>query len=192
MNTYKKKLFVDMDSTITDSIKSYCTVYNSIYNYKEGFKNAVAERVNQWDLKDECPLVENPEHIFSSRLFFTELEFMPNAYEVLERLSTQYELIICSIGTYDNISLKSIWIQRNLPFIKNSILIVNDGCKMDKSVIRMSDSIFLDDHANNLFTSNAEFKILFGKEYPWNTEWLKQGGRRIKTWLELEPLLLKF
>jgi len=192
MNTYKKKLFLDFDSTIVDSIKSYCNYYNKVYQFDQGFKIAIAENVNQWDLRDECPLVDNPEFIFSNGYFFENLEFMPNAYEVLERLSLQYELIICSIGTYDNISLKSLWIQRNLPFIKNSILIVNDGCKMDKSVINMSDSIFLDDHANNLFTSNAEFKILFGKEYPWNTKWLKQGGRRIKSWLEIEPLLLKF
>ena len=192
MNIYKKKFFIDFDSTIVDSISAYCKVYNRTHHYVEGFKIAIADNVNQWDLKDECPLVKNPLDIFSNRDFFDELKCMPNVHEVLERLSEQYELIICSIGTYENISLKSLWISKNLPFITNSILLINEGCKMDKSVVNMSDSIFMDDHASNLFTSNAEFNILFGKEYPWNSEWLKQGGRRIKTWLEIEELLLKF
>jgi len=41
-------------------------------------------------------------------------EYLPYAKEVIERLGSKYELVICSIGTLDNISLKAKWIKNNL------------------------------------------------------------------------------
>jgi len=192
MNTYKKKLFLDFDSTIANSILSFTEFYNLVFKNEKNFKKAIADNCNQWDLKDICPLVNNPMDVFSSKLFFEQLTFMDNAKEVLLKLSEQYELIICSIGTYDNISLKSLWIEKHLPFIKNSILIVNEGCKMNKSMVDMNidNSIFIDDHESNLYSSNCDFKICFGKEYPWNSKWIAEGNKHCIDWLEVEKMLL--
>lgn len=186
-----KKLFLDFDCTIVDSIKTYCNVYNSSYKKEEGFKEADHNKVNRYDLKDQCHLVDHQETIFSNEEFFKHLEFMTDAIDVLERLGTKYELIICSIGTLDNISHKAKWIKNNLPFIKNVILITGamrtSGLKMDKSSVNMKDSIFIDDHAENLLSTNAELKICFGKEYDWNKNWM---GQRCFNWIEIEKLLL--
>jgi 5'(3')-deoxyribonucleotidase len=186
-----KKLFLDFDCTIVDSVKTYCNVYNSSYKEKEGFKEADHNKVNRYDLKDQCHLVDHQETIFSNEEFFKRLEIMSYATEVIERLGSKYELAICTIGTLDNISYKAQWIKNNLPFIKNVILISSDvgtnGIKMDKSCVNMKDSIFIDDHAENLLSSNAELKICFGKEYQWNESWM---GERCFDWKEVEKLLL--
>lgn len=185
------KIFLDFDCTIVDSVKTYCNVYNSFYKKQEGFKKADHSKVNRYDLKDQCHLVDHQETIFSNEEFFKCLEFMPYAKEVIERLGSKYELVICSIGTLDNISFKAKWIKNNLPFIKNVILISSavgaNGIKTDKSSVNMKDSIFIDDHAENLLGSNAEFKICFGKEYEWNKSWT---GQRCFSWKEVEKLLL--
>jgi 5'(3')-deoxyribonucleotidase len=184
------KLFLDFDCTIVDSVKTYCKVYNMLYKEQEGFKDACHNKVNRYDLKDQCPLVDHQEIIFSSMDYFNHLEFMPYAREIIERLGNKYELIICSIGTLDNISYKSQWIKNNLPFIKNVILISgavgSKGIKTDKSTVNMKDSIFIDDHVENLLSSNAEIKICFGKEYEWNNIWT---GQRCFNWKEVEELL---
>lgn len=185
------KLFLDFDCTIVDSVKTYCNVYNMLYKQQDDFKEADHNKVNRYDLKDQCHLVDHQETIFSNREFFSHLEFMPYAREVIERLGSKYELVICSIGTLDNISYKAQWIKSNLSFIKNVILISSavgsKGMKMDKSIANMKDSIFIDDHVENLLSSNAELKICFGKEYEWNKSWM---GQRCFNWKEVEKLLL--
>ncbi|MFU0824634.1 5' nucleotidase, NT5C type [Clostridium sp.] len=186
-----KKLFLDFDCTIVDSVKTYCNVYNKLYKNREKFKEADHKKVNRYDLKDQCPMVAHQEEIFSSKEFFEHLEFMEDAREVIEKLSTKYELIICSIGTLDNISYKSKWIKDNLPFIKSVVLISNNveksGIKTDKSVINMKDAVFIDDHEDNLISSDAELKICFGKKYDWNKHW---EGQRCFNWKGVEKLLL--
>lgn len=185
------KIFLDFDCTIADSVKTYCNVYNLLYKEQDGFVKANDSKVNRYDLKDQCNLVGHQEDIFSSEEFFKHLEFMPYAKEVIERLGSKYELAICSIGTLDNISFKAKWIRENLSFINNAILISNvveaQGIKTDKSIVNMKGSIFIDDHSENLLSSDAELKICFGKEYDWNKNWT---GQRCFDWKEVEKLLL--
>lgn len=185
------KLFLDFDCTIADSVKTYCNVYNMSYSQRDGFKKADYNKVNRYDLKDQCHLIDHQEAIFSSEEFFKHLEFMPDAEAVIKKLGDKYELVICSIGTLDNISHKAQWIKHNLSFIKNVILISSSveagGIKMDKSITNMNNSIFIDDHVENLISSNAKLKICFGKEYDWNKNW---SGERCFNWKEVERLLL--
>src|SRR5690348_6413265 len=101
------KIFLDFDCTIADSVKTYCNVYNLLYKEQDEFIKADHSKVNRYDLKDQCDLVEHQEVIFSSEEFFKCLEFMPYAKDVIERLGSKYELAICSIGTLDNISFKA-------------------------------------------------------------------------------------
>ena len=173
----KNKLILDFDGVISDSILSFCTVYNNKYKDNPLFKKADHNKLQRWDCTDECPLEKKAEVIFSSKEFFDNLEFMENAKEYVEKLSQSFHIIICSIGTFENISHKSLWIRDNMPFIKDTILITNGDCYMDKSIVNMKDSIFIDDNALNLDSSNADIKICFGKEFPYNKDW--KGSRRV-------------
>jgi len=161
-------LYVDFDATIADSVSSFCSEYSHRHKFDKGYIKPIPSKVNKWDLSDQCTLLHKgeAEEIFGSYGFFKYLKLMPNAIEILTELSKEFKLTIVSIGSYQNISLKARYIEDNLSFIKNSILIVNDGCDMNKAIIR--DGILIDDHASNLITSNAEIKICFGKTYPWN------------------------
>ncbi|MCM0650017.1 HAD hydrolase-like protein [Clostridium swellfunianum] len=186
-----KKIFLDFDCTIADTVQAYCKVYNSYYKEHEGFKEADYNSVNRYDFKDQCPLIDHTETIFAKEELLKNTDLMPNAKEVLERLASSHELVICSLGNLDNISNKAKWIKNNLPFIKNVILISSavgaNGMKMDKSSVDMKNSIFIDDHIDSLLSSNAEVKICFGKEYSWNKSWT---GQRCIDWREVEKLLL--
>lgn len=183
-----KKLFLDFDNCIVDSIKAYCDVYNEIYQFRPNFKKANPYLVEEWDFKDQCPLASNCNDIFSFYLFFEKCEFInPNTEEVINKLCEKYEVIVASIGTPENIAYKSLWLKEKLPCIKNHIFLVNDGCTMDKSSINMENSIFIDDVASNLESSNATYKICFGEVYKWNEQW---KGKRAINWTDIENLLL--
>lgn len=163
-----RKLFLDWDGVIGNSIKAYCDVYNVLYSGYPDFKKADHTLVREYDLKDQCPLVEDVNAMFATEWFWFFIEFMPNAYDAIRELSKKFKTIICSIGTYENLSMKAKWISNNLPFIDDCILIKNHDCNMDKSIIDMSGGIIVDDVAHNLLTSNADIKVLFDNDFRWN------------------------
>lgn len=180
----KIKLFIDFDSTIVESVKAYCDVYNELYN-----ANADYTKVERWDLGDQCPLaVDYVENIFATERFFEVLELIDSdTKQVLDELKEHYEVIIHSIGNPENISRKAEWIKRNL-HISDMILLSKSNIVMDKSIIDMSGGIIVDDYENNLFKSNADVKICFGKETKeWNKNWT---GIKVGSWKELGEILL--
>lgn len=179
----KIKIFLDFDGTAVDSVRAYCDVYNKLFNGK-----ANHTKVNRWDLADECPkAVKYVEDIFASKEFFDYLELIDqDTKDVLDQIKQNYEVIICSIGTPENISRKAEWVNRNLD-IQDMILISKHNATMDKSLVNMSNSIIIDDNENNLFSSDADIKICFGEVKSWNENW---DGLRAKNWKELGELLL--
>ena len=184
----KQKLFIDFDSTITNTHKSFCEYYNKFYNHLDGYKYADHNKCNQWGYGDECPLAVNDlDFIFGQWFLFAKLDLFPNAYEILEKLSERYEIIIVSIGTYRNIALKSEWVEECLPFIHESIFLCKgNGVIMDKSTVNMESGIFIDDVQSNLDSTNADRKILFGRRFVWNEEW---NGEHYMCWNEIEKAL---
>ena len=50
----------------------------------------------------------------------------------------------------------------------------------------MSNAIFLDDSADNLYGSNAPIKVCFGRLYPWNESW---DGDRCYNWLDFKQYI---
>ena len=184
----KNKMFLDLDSTIVDSLKSFTDVYNLLYLNHPQFKLADPNKVYQYNLKCQCPLIDKALDIFEHKLFFENLEFInDNTYEVLEKLNGKYQLIIATIGSYSNLSKKALWIEKKIPFIKDCLLISNDGCKMNKEIINMENGIFIDDVSSNLFSSNAKIKILYGKRFEWNMDWDKDW---VLNWSVIEKRFL--
>jgi len=183
----KKRIFLDFDGTIVNSRKAYCDVYSQLYSECEHYEHPSWRDVTEWDLSKMCPL--SREDLFDHDLLFYYLEFMNGAKSKLEKLSTDFDIIICTIGTYDNISKKSQWIKNHLPYIKKTIFINHGRNHMDKSIIDMSGGIIIDDVSSNLHNSNAEIKICFGDEFEWNKDWL---GKRCHSWCELSKELEKY
>lgn len=189
----KTKLFLDMDGTLTSSCKAFCEAYNIIYKYHKCFTYANWELVREWNMQDQCTCLKSHSdvlEIFESPVFFKMLKFINhNTYEVAKEISKKYQVIIASIGTPKNLSLKSLYLKDNLPFIQDYILLCNNGCKMNKEIIQMNypDSIFIDDVTTNLDSSNAQNKFIFGLEYPWSET---KNYSRLLDWTEVANKLL--
>lgn len=185
----KTKLFIDIDETITNSIKAFCHCYNLIYCFEPNFTYANWELVNEWNFQDQCTLIKTDdeiEKIFGLGTFFANLNFInENTYDILKELNEKYHIILCSIGTYDNISNKTLWVKRNLPFIESFIFLDK---KFSKSNIMMNNGIFIDDNVENLRSNcTADLKICFGKIYNWNSNW---QGIRCPDWSSIAQKLL--
>jgi 5'(3')-deoxyribonucleotidase len=184
----RRKLFLDFDNTIVNSTQKFCSVYNQIYSIRKDFVPAKWYEVEKYNFSDQCPLISNVNDIFGNPLFFYNLDFInDNTYEVLQQLNENYHIIIASIGVPKNLSLKAIWLENNLPFITNYILLNNGNCKMQKEIIDMRDSILIDDVTSNLISSNAECKIRFGDEFSWNRNW---NGLTCVNWTDVGTMLL--
>lgn len=186
----KQDLFLDFDLTIVDSIDAFTKVYNWRYRNQPNFVPANPDKITSYDFSCICPLLENDSakmSIWDDYLFFDRLELIDNfTLPVIKKLNNKYNIVICTIGTPDNLIYKIEWLQENLPFINNYILIKNSNCKMCKDMVNMAGGIQVDDIPSNLQT-NAERKILFGKIYPWNKDWV---GEHCLDWSELGETLL--
>ena len=123
MLTNKLNLFLDMDGVIIDSLPAACTVYNILYQHHPNFKPAVWYKCTRWDMKDIAPLYNNINELFSHKLFFELVQFMnPNTKDIIEQLCQQYNVHVVTIGCPTNLAYKALWLQNNLPCIKNYIL----------------------------------------------------------------------
>lgn len=167
-------IVLDFDGTMVDSIKAYCTAYGEIYGHRPSYKPANPDLVTRWDLKDQCPLENDPERMFASDNFWNNLELMPGAKDFFEKAKKYHDVWICSIGTPVNIAKKALWIEKNLNH-KQIILLSKDKAIMGKDFVYFDNAVLIDDHEKNLFTSSIRKNICFGKEYDWNKNW--QGPR---------------
>lgn len=183
----KVKLFVDMDGVVLQSVETVCRIYNMLYKHHPKFIPANPNLVKTWSMKEAIPLCDNIEDLFENELFFMFVEMMPNAKEVLLELNDKYDIHIISIGTLTNVAQKALYIKNELPFIKNVILLSNQGCKMGKDKIVMDEGIMIDDHQANLTNPTCSLPICFGKKFQWNSDFM---GIRCETWDDVRKLLL--
>lgn len=191
----KKDLILDYDSTMVNSEKAFCEVYNHLYRGHKGFVEADWRKSKAWDFGDVCPLIheeDDPQkvirEIFASEMFFDVVDFYPNAYDILKELDKHYNLIVCTIGTPLNIARKIIWLERRLPFIQQLVPVVYlNGQSHGKELVNMKGAIFMDDNIKNLETSNAEIKIFHNERMTENGTW---SGKTTLNWLEVHDLLI--
>lgn len=180
-----KKLYIDFDGTIVNTMKAIIDLYNEDFQYYKNFKKINWIDINTYYF-DECNCATSSyiSTYFNQQRFFDRLEYLDNAKEVLDRLSHQYEIIIVSSGFSPNLRAKEIWIKDNIPYAK--FIGVNLKMYSDKSHIDMSDGIFIDDSSHNITSSNAKHKICFGEVYDWNKY---NDEKRCLNWYELEKYI---
>ena len=170
------------DGCIVNTIKCICSLYNEDFQYYKNFIPINWWEVNTWDFAEcNCATPEYINTYFNQQRFFDRIEYMDWAEKILDILNKYFEITIVSSGYLPNLIAKEKWVKEHLPYC--SFIGVNLKEYKDKSHIDMSDSIFIDDSASNLKTSNAAIKICFGDEYPWNNKW---KGIRCANWHEVE------
>ena len=181
----KKKIYIDFDGVISDTIATICSLYNDDFQEYPDYEYINWFDVNSWDFT-ELKLADK-EYInsyFNQPRFFDRIILMDHVIHALKSISKKYDIVVVSMGNSPNLELKSFWLRW---FEDNyDIKIGFIGCEFakhnDKSSIDMSGCVFIDDLSNNLRNSNADIKICFGDEYPWNTDW---NGIRCYNWMEV-------
>lgn len=195
----KRDLYIDFDSTIVNSDKAICSIYNDTYKDYDGFEPADWRKHRNWAYKHICPLIHEHEEYpvqvvkdyFGSQEFFDRLEFYEDAKEVIGHLTQKYKVIICTSAFPMNASRKVLWIEEHLPMVDEIIILIDkSGNGYGKSRVAMmeEDAIFIDDHPKNLYSTKAAQKYLYKfKETDYNGDW---DGPVVSSWKEVESLLL--
>lgn len=175
-----------IDGVIVDSIEAIVSLYNEDFQYYKNYKEIHPCEINTYGFEEcNCASKEYINLYFNQPRFFERLNFMPYAKEVIEKLKDKYDVQIITMGFSPNSIGKQIWIHKNLPDIKT--ICIDMKRYKDKSHVDLSDGIFIDDKTNNLLTSNAANKILFGDKYSWNEDWT---GTWLYNWTDVEKYLL--
>lgn len=199
----KPKLYLDFDGVIANSIDAIVSLYNDDFQAYPDYHYIKPDDINTWNFEEcKCATSDVFDMYFNTPRFFDNLGFMDQADTFIWLLSYQFDFVIVSHGNSPNLKLKKMWIDKKLKLFINDTKMLNQGSVDfigvdfkdydDKSHIDMSDGIFVEDTYENLITSNAKYKIVFGEQYPWNIEnevnratGLGESYTRCVDWLEL-------
>lgn len=186
----KRKLFIDFDNTLVDTVQALAKMYNEEYRGKD----RVSEDIDyqHWDLTELFPLWDENKinEMFNCRFISMYYSGFNGAYSTIKKLRKNFDIYIVSCGECLNLAGKAMWIHNSDLFPKdiNVILLTMDNnAQPDKSIIDMSNGILIDDNLTALDTSNAKFKYVFGKEREYNKT---NKYKRLETWPDVLELLM--
>lgn len=174
----RKIICVDMDEVIADALGEHLLRYNRDFNEKL----TVADLHGRW-IWDYVPpeRLGHLEQYIRTDDFFSNLEVMPHAQRVMERLQERYEVYIATAAMEvpTSFTAKFQWLKEHFPFIRPSHIVF---CG-DKGILR--GDFLVDDNPRQLRRFRGE-GILYSA--PANA--FVTGFRRVGNWLEVEKLFL--
>ncbi len=153
----KMKILLDFDEVINSMTHHWVNTLNCVYGTSVNF-----EDVSEWDMQKAFPTltedeIYNPLHLQS---FWNGVEIITGAKEGIQKLLSEgHEIYIVTSAHPDTIKWKAEWLQRELPEIPWSHVIVASN----KSLVK--GDILVDDGLHNLY-EGSYIKVLFDK--PWN------------------------
>lgn len=184
-------IVVDYDSTLVNSQKAICDVYNKYYK-KEDEAAAVWQNVIRWNMSCECPNVEVLD-VFADPRFFDAAEYFEHAKEVMNSWhESGFDITICTAGTPENIALKVPVLHEAFPYANLVPISMMGSNGVGKGIVNMEGAIFIDDHMRNLEGSNAAYKILYHDEsFNPDLEWAINSDKykEVSNWKELDKLV---
>ncbi len=176
------KIFIDFDNTLVNSNKSFISILNKKYSL-----NKTEDDLKDYNYQSIYPITQKEKkQIFESKEFFNNLTFKTDVLEFINKFRKTCEIVICSVGTEENIQKKSDFLHNYLPEISFFGLI--DA--KDKSAIDMQRCIHIDDNPTNLNT-NAALKILYKDfyNYHWQENIQNTNYYVTNTWNEIDSIL---
>ncbi len=179
------KILLDFDEVINTMTYRWVYTLNCVYGTSVNF-----EDVNEWDMCKAFPTlsedeVYNPLHL---QAFWNGVEVMPGAKEGIQKLLSEgHEIYIVGSAHPDTIKWKAEWLQRELPEIPWSHVVIANN----KSLVK--GDVLIDDGLHNLYNGSYK-KVLFDK--PWNRKVddskLTDIIHRVYNWDEIIQLIDKF
>lgn len=175
MKFKKQKIVLDFDDTLVKSSEQIIRMLNQKYNL-----NKTIEDLTDWNYFSIYPHMTEAEvtSLYSAPQFFNEVEWNEGTKLFLINFNQDYEFIICSKGSQQNLYFKKLFLDKwfselgivDWQFIGLELKSDSDY-NLDKSNIDFSDCLFcLDDNIDSLLSINTPKKILIKNyaEYPWN------------------------
>ena len=173
-----KRICVDMDEVIADTVAEHLIRYNR--DYSDNLTKADLRGKWIWDVVaiDRHPRLDE---YLRSEDFFADLDVIPDAPRVLRRLQQQFEIFIASAAMEVPTSFngKYRWLAKHFPFIPATHIVF---CG-DKSIL-LADYL-IDDNPRQLRRFSGA-GILY--DAPHNEA--VTGFTRVHNWLEIESLFL--
>jgi 5'(3')-deoxyribonucleotidase len=170
------RIAVDMDEVIADALGEHIIRYNRTFNGQ-----VVRETLHGKRIYDVIPREHHAgcvELVFTED-FFADLDVLPGAQEVLQRLSQNHEIFIttAAMEVPKSFNAKYHWLLRHFPFISplNFVFCGNKGI--------IAADYLIDDNPRHFKHFQGE-GILF--DAPANQH--VTGYRRVKNWFEVEAL----
>lgn len=161
-----KHIYLDVDETLIDSIDAVLLQLNRRYgtDYK-------SNQVNTWNFTNLFPNITSIEieEIFDSEEFFETVKWKDGAIDFVKRFHDKITIVTC--GNATNLYLKEKFIRNIFP---NIDFIGLESTVMDKSSVPMGQGdMMIDDNQDNLYSVDAEYKILFENipNADWNNTW---------------------
>lgn len=181
---------IDLDDTIVEG--GYLEVLNEYLGTNYTYEDTTDYFVES--LLPEGKLDEYLEYFYSHVNVYNYATIKPKAIEVIEKLSKQYEIYICSAYLDKRVPEKSgvvtntkhMWLIKNLPFLDPKNFIFTSR----KDLINCD--IKIDDKVGNL-KGLGEVKLLMDSYHnqKYSEEELKEKGiKRVYSWEEVESILL--
>lgn len=197
MTKKQLKVYLDVDNTIIKSSNYMASWYNEKYCHVSGWREAIGKDIYYFNGTDELPLItlDDINELFSGKEFWEKIEVYEDCTNTLSRLTDtgKYIFTFCSIGTSRNISNKTLFLEKEFPFVKqHELLVKNFGAetRMGKDKL-VADGLLIDDHHDNL-NGSALFEILFMGEglKDWNKNFRIGRGKGVCTnWTDMYYLV---
>jgi 5'(3')-deoxyribonucleotidase len=167
--------YIDCDGILTNSLLAMANTFNKRHNPRIPI---TPNSIYTWNAS-EALIGYSPddiEHMFGADDFWLNMTLYDGIYDTIKHLheSNKFDIRFLTIGTSENLSIKTLFLKEKFPFVDKQILICkNSGAFPGKEEIQMSNAIFVDDSQHNLFTSDAKYKVMcaFDGKKQWNSEW---------------------
>ena len=177
------RILVDMDDTIELLLNAWLAKVNRIYG-----RHVEYEDITNWDVSAAYEGLSH-EQVYDVILeddFWQEVEPMPGAAEVLERLIQEgHEIFIVTVTPYESLAGKMKYLLfRCFPFLRWDQVIITSRKQLLKA------DILVDDGIHNL--EGGEYrKILVDAPYNRYYDAEANGMIRVHNWTEIEAAIRK-
>ena len=167
------RICVDMDEVMADTLAEHLRRYNLTFD-EEVTPGDLAGK-GLWEI---APLDRQQQlrAFLDAEDFFEDLALMPGAQQVLERLSTRFEIFIATqaMAVPNSLGPKYRWLQRHFPFIPPSHYVFCGS----KSILRAD--YLIDDQPRNLLRFEGQ-----GLLYSAPHNLADTGFLRVNNWQEV-------
>lgn len=174
MPTKKKRILIDLDSTIVDFFTPLLRDY-----FKATGERVGVEQILSWDMTNHVTHKDAIIECFHKVGFFAKLKPLPGAIEAVEKLAKDYEIIIVSFACTPHAAKEKIeWCAKYLPFINHKDIIIGHRKELVSGDCLIDDAM----HFAAAYKIAWPKSIVVGIAYPYNNDKGKIFDHRIESY----------